>query len=92
MDTHKTIMEAGKKTLDRVEQAEPQVDHIIIVVIAVFTYRLYRVLACMQELWDVGIELWCYSVLSQFKSYVKVEDLHVLQETMMDMLLIPGLL
>jgi len=36
MDSHKTIMEAGKKTLDRVEQAEPQPDHIIIVVIAVF--------------------------------------------------------
>ena len=36
MDSHKTIMEAGK-TLDRVEQA----DHIIIVVNAVFTYRLY---------------------------------------------------
>ena len=28
------------KTLDRVEQAEPQADHIIIVIIAVFTYRL----------------------------------------------------
>jgi len=39
-----------KKTMDRVEQAEPRVDHIIIVVIAVFTYRLYRVHACMQEL------------------------------------------
>jgi len=33
MDSHKTIMEAGK-TLDRVEQAE------IIVVIAVFTNKL----------------------------------------------------
>ena len=27
-----------KKTLDRVEQAEPQAGHIIIMVIAVFTY------------------------------------------------------
>ena len=33
-----------------VEQAEPWADHIIIAVIAVFTYRLYRVHACMQEL------------------------------------------
>jgi len=44
-----------KKTLDRVEQA----DHIIIIIIAVFTYRLYGVHTCMQELWDVDIELWC---------------------------------
>jgi len=37
MDSHKTIMEAGK-TLEKVEQAEPRADHIIIiVVIAVFT-------------------------------------------------------
>jgi len=40
MDSHKTIMEAGK-TLNRVEQAEPLADHIIIAVITVFTYRLY---------------------------------------------------
>jgi len=50
MDSHKTIMEAGKEKLDRVEQAEPQADHTIIVVIAVFTYRLYRVHTCMQGL------------------------------------------
>jgi len=50
MDSHKTIMELGKKTLDRVEQAEPRADQIMIVVIAVFTYRLYRVHACMQGL------------------------------------------
>ena len=31
-----------EKTLDRVEQAEPRGDHIIIVVIAAFTYRLYQ--------------------------------------------------
>jgi len=37
-----------KKKLDRVEQAEPRADHIIILVIAVFIYRLYRVHACMQ--------------------------------------------
>jgi len=50
MDSHKTIMEAGKN-IGRMEQAEPQVDHIIIIVIiAVFTYRLYRVHTCMQEL------------------------------------------
>ena len=40
--------------------------------------------AYMQELWDVDI-------VSQFISYVRVDDLHVLQETIMDMLLIPGL-
>jgi len=49
MDSHKTIMEA-RKTLDRMEQAEPWADHIIIVVIAVFTYRLYRVHTCLQGL------------------------------------------
>jgi len=46
MDSHKTIMEAGKN----IGQAEPQANHIIIVVIAVFTYGLYRVHACMQGL------------------------------------------
>ena len=35
MDSHKTIMEAGKNIGQRVEQAEPWADHIIIVVIAV---------------------------------------------------------
>ena len=57
------------------EQTEPQADHIIIVVIAVFTYRLYRVHACMQELWDVHIELQCYLVLLQFISYVRVDEI-----------------
>ena len=32
-----------------------------------------------------------YLALSQFISYVRVDDLHVLQETIMGMLLIPGL-
>ena len=66
------------------EQAEPRADQIMIVVIAVFTYRLYRVHACMQGLWDVDIELWAITVY-------KLCEGHVLQETIMGMLLIPGL-
>ena len=42
--SHKTIMEAGKTG-----QAELQANHIKMVVIAVFSYRLYRENACMQE-------------------------------------------
>jgi len=37
-----------KKKMDRVEQAEPRGDHIIIAIIAAFIYRLYRVHTCMQ--------------------------------------------
>ena len=41
--------------MDRVEQAKPRSEHIV--VIAARTYRLYRVYACMQGLWDVDIVL-----------------------------------
>ena len=72
------------------------VDWAYIVVIPACTYRLYSVHTCMQ-LWGVDIELWYYliGIISQFISYVSVDDLHVLQETIMgishDKLLIPGL-
>jgi len=38
-------MEAGNKTLDIVEQAEPRADHII-ALLQFLPYRLYRVHAC----------------------------------------------
>ena len=38
-----------------------------------------------------AVDVACYLKLSQFISYGQVDDLHVLQETIMGMLLIPGL-
>ena len=53
-------------------------------------YKLYRVHK-HAGIVRCAVDVACYLKLSQFINYGQVDDLHVLQETIMGMLLIPGL-